>query len=107
MKKYLSVTLVLAYAAVGQAQPTNAPSRLDYPSFQIIRDRNIFDMNRSPRSSYTPRPVVRTEPERRYSRSESIALLGTMSYEKGRFAFFEGSSAQYRQVLSSSNTIAG
>ena len=107
MKKYLSITLVLAYAAVGQAQPSNGPSRLDYPSFQIIRDRNIFDMNRSPRSSYNSRPVVRTEPDRRSSRSESIALLGTMSYEKGRFAFFDGSSSQYHQVLSSSNTIGG
>jgi len=106
MKKYLSIALVLAFAWVGQAQPSNAPSRLDYPSFQIIRDRNIFDMNRSPRSSYNSRPVVRTE-ERRSSRSESIALLGTMSYEKGRFAFFDGSSSQYHQVLSSSNSIGG
>src|SRR3954469_3598419 len=107
MKKYLSIALVLAYAWVGQAQPSNAPSRLDYPSFQIIRDRNIFDMNRSPRSRYDSRPVVRTEPERRPGRTESFALLGTMSYEKGRFAFFDGSSSQYHQVLSSSNSIGG
>ena len=56
MKKYLSIALVLAYASVGQAQPSNAPSRMDYPSFQIVRDRNISDMNRSPRSSYNSRP---------------------------------------------------
>jgi len=33
--------------------------------------------------------------------------MGTMSYEKGRFAFFEGSGSQYQKVLETSNTIGG
>src|SRR3954471_8085705 len=105
MKNSFIIALVLGCASVAQAQQSNSPSRLDFPSFHIIPERNIFNMNRSPRSAYS-RPV-RTEPERRPSRSESIALLGTMSYEKGRFAFFDGSSSQYHQVLSSSNSIGG
>jgi hypothetical protein len=105
MKNRIIIALVLLCASIGQAQQSNAPSRFDFPSFHIIPERNIFNMNRSPRSAYS-RPV-RTEPERRPSRSESFALLGTMSYEKGRFAFFDGSSSQYRQVLSSSNSIGG
>jgi hypothetical protein len=105
MKNSFIIALVLGCASVGQAQQSNSPSRLDFPSFHIIPERNIFDMNRSPRSAYS-RPV-RSEPERRTSRVESIALLGTMSYEKGRFAFFDGSSSQYHLVLSASNSIGG
>jgi hypothetical protein len=34
-------------------------------------------------------------------------LLGTLSYEKGSFAFFEGTSSEYRKVLKPAETIAG
>ena len=34
-------------------------------------------------------------------------MIGTLSYEKGNFAFFEGSSSEYRKVLSPADTIAG
>ncbi|HUR47403.1 MAG TPA: hypothetical protein VMZ27_16085 [Candidatus Saccharimonadales bacterium] len=106
MKKFLITAVVLGSALGLQAQQTNAPSRLDYPSFHIIPERNIFNMNRSARGAAVQRPP-RIETERRPSRVESFALLGTMSYEKGRFAFFEGSGSQYSQVLSSSNSIGG
>jgi hypothetical protein len=33
--------------------------------------------------------------------------VGTLSYEKGDFAFFEGSSSEYRKVLKPDDTIAG
>jgi hypothetical protein len=33
--------------------------------------------------------------------------MGTMSYEKGHFAFFEGSRSEYQKVLETSNTIGG
>ena len=83
------------------AQATNSPSRLDYASFHIITDRNIFDPRRSAR--YTP-----TERTRRpTARIDSFALVGTMSYEKGLFAFFDGSSSDYRKVLKQDDTIAG
>jgi len=79
-----------------------APSRTDYVSFRIIAERNIFDPNRSGRSgrSYT------REPERR-APVNRFALLGTMSYEKGRFAFFDGSDSAYRKVLKPMDSIAG
>ncbi len=83
------------------AQTTNPPSRLDYASFRIITDRNIFNPRRSAR--YTP-----TERTRRpAARTDSFALVGTMSYEKGLFAFFDGSSSDYRKVLKQDDTIAG
>src|ERR1041385_6179537 len=70
------------------AQSSNSPSRLHFSSFRIITERNIFNPRRSAR--YVP-----TERTRRPStRTDSFALVGTMSYEKGFFAFFDGSSSE-------------
>ena len=79
----------------------------DLRSFRIIHERNIFNPNRSPRSSGAP-PVTHRETERRpVVRTESFALVGTMSYEKGSYAFFDGSSSQFRKVMQPDETIAG
>ena len=79
------------------------PSRVTYESFRIIRERNIFNPNRSGRSGYTRRD---REPPRTV-RTEAFGLVGTMSYEKGPFAFFDGTSSQYRRVVEPAETIAG
>lgn len=105
--------LVLLWAALagasrsGAADETNttqSSSRTDYVSFRVISERNIFNPNRSGRSS--GRNYTRREPDRRV-RSERFALLGTMTYEKGRFAFFDGSSSEFRKVLKPEDNIAG
>ena len=83
------------------AQATNSPSRFDYASFHIINDRNIFNPRRSARYTRTERP------RQAATRTDSFALVGTMSYEKGLFAFFDGSSSDYRKVLKHDDTIAG
>ena len=36
-----------------------------------------------------------------------FVLVGTMSYEKGFFAFFDGSHSDYKRVLKREETIAG
>ena len=97
------IWLVIAASGVVRADDTNSSSGRDYSSFRIISERNIFDPNRSGRSTRT---YTRRAPERRVT-TESFALLGTMSYEKGSFAFFDGSRSQYRTVLEPSNNIAG
>jgi hypothetical protein len=106
MNKFaVAIPLLLTAACSWGADATNALSRLDYPSFRLISERNIFNANRSRgHGNEEPRKV---EPEKRYVRTESFALVGTMSYEKGRFAFFEGSSSQFNQVLKTSDTIGG
>ncbi len=83
------------------AQTTNVTNNLDFSTFKIITDRNIFNPRRSAR--YTPR----TETRRATPRVESFALLGTMSYEKGPFAFFDGTSSDYRKAVKPDETIAG
>lgn len=84
------------------AAPGTGSSRLDFPSFKIITERNIFDPHRSGRG-------IRTAPreEERRVRAETFALLGTMSYQKGRFAFFDGTDSQFRKVLQPTDSIAG
>ena len=98
---WATVVLLLATGLVGSAQSTNAVARPDYQSFKIITDRNIFDPNRSSRSSRT-----RTEGPRP-ARVESFALVGTMSYENGTYAFFDGTGSSYRKAVKTGDTIAG
>jgi hypothetical protein len=82
------------------AGTNNGPVTLDYAAFQLIVDRNIFDPNRFPRGPGTQR--VRTP------RSfDSLTLVGTMSYEKGTFAFFDGTSSDYKKALKLTDSIAG
>ena len=94
----------LAACTLAAAEGTNTSSRTDYVSFRVIAERNIFNPNRSGRSS--GQASTRREPERRV-KSDRFALLGTMSYEKGRFAFFDGSSSEFKKVLKPSDIIAG
>lgn len=103
------IVLILALAQGAFAAETNSPapvesSRADYVSFRMIADRNIFNPHR--RKGVPNRPPTRTEPER-IVRSDRFALLGTMSYEKGRYAFFDGSSSEFRKVAKPDDSIAG
>lgn len=83
------------------AAQTNGSSGQSFESFRIITQNNIFDPNRSPRfGSYHPASVSRP-------RVDAFALVGIMSYPKGKFAFFDGSSSDYKKVLEPGETIAG
>lgn len=96
---------ILAAGIVAQAwncgAQTNTNSGPSYESFRIITQNNIFDPNRSPRfGSYHPTNVS-------HPRVDAFALVGIMSYPKGKFAFFDGSSPDYKKVLEPGATIAG
>jgi hypothetical protein len=101
----IALLLALAAPAFVHAQETNAVpvERFDFQSFRIISERNIFNPNRSSRGDRSTR---RRDSERR-SRTESFGLVGTMNYDKGWFAFFDGSSSDYRKALQPEDTIAG
>jgi hypothetical protein len=104
----LSYALLAATCAVA-AQPnptntlpaTNAPARGDYSNFRIVADRNIFNPRRYP--SRTTRP--RDERPQRTSRVDYFTLLGTMNYEKGPVAFFDGSRSDYHKTVQPGDTI--
>jgi hypothetical protein len=92
---------LLAAAKVAAQEDTNAPPANDWNSFSTIARGNIFSPSRRPRTSTTP---VRYTPT---PRTDYFTLVGTMSYEKGQYAFFEGSSSSYRKTLNVGQTIAG
>ncbi len=97
----LTPAIVLAAFISGsgvRAQDTNRAGPRDFSAFKIISERNIFDPNRRPRINnmpQTPRPV------------DSFALAGTMSYDQGQFAVFDGTSSEYHKVLGVDGKIAG
>lgn len=74
------------------ARPATKPSPYAaFETFAIIGERNIFNPNRtgrSPRNPNTPPPAA-----------DILTLVGTMDYEKGLFAFFDGSQPAFRQAL--------
>lgn len=106
------LALVLLFATAGfssAAGTTNGaavvPStRGEFVAFKVVSERNIFNPHRSKRAG--DRPPPRTEPEKRVT-MDRFALLGTMSYEKGRYAFFDGSSSDFRKVAKPDDSIAG
>src|ERR1035441_9473136 len=84
----------------GSGGTNNGPITLDYSSFKVVVDKNIFDPNRQPqRGPRTVRPTPKS--------FDSLTLVGTMTYEKGTFAFFDGTSAEYKKALKLADAIAG
>lgn len=82
-----------------RAQSTNSDAGPNYDSFSIISQRNIFNPNR--------RRFEPWRPPQQQQRVDEFTLVGTMSYAKGKFAFFDGSRSDYRKVLEPGASIAG
>jgi hypothetical protein len=106
-KKWAVLALALASGFFAAAQSNGVPGPTDYGRFsEFITGRNIFDPGR-----YSHAPGIRPpfQPTRINRSAPSFTLVGTMSYEKGMFAFFDGNNYNLRKVLyqSDSNSIAG
>ena len=82
---------------------TNGVAKLDFDSFKLIKERNIFNPNRTARSARSG-----TDAEKpKTPKVEYANLVGIMSYSKGDFAFFDGSSGDYRKTVQRDEKIAG
>ena len=106
-KKWAVLALALASGFLASAQPNSVPGPADYGKFSsFITERNIFDPSRI---SHAPGIRPRFQPTRINRFAPAFTLVGTMSYEKGMFAFFDGNQSYLRKVLyqSDSNNIAG
>jgi hypothetical protein len=79
---------------------TNSTSRNDYAAYRVITARNIFDTKRSPRLG--PSQFDQGRP----ARSETLSLVGTLSSQEGRYAFFDGSRPEYRKAVPKGTRIA-
>lgn len=84
------------------ATATNASRRPEFADFRLVGDRNIFNPNRSPRTS---RRGSGGEPRPR--RIETFSLVGVMSYDRGDLAFFDSAASAYRKSVRTNETIAG
>lgn len=86
--------------AVARGEPAARGRRADYSAFRVIAERNIFNAARSGgRATAPPREA------RRPARVDTLALVGVMSYEKGTFAFFDGSSGEFRKATRAGGTV--
>ena len=106
-KIILALALAVAASAWAQTNGNQTPGPTDYAQFsRFVATRNIFDPNRQPHSPSTRTRTTRTT--RTHSPSTpAFTLVGTMSYEKGWFAFFSGNSDELKQVLPAGKKIAG
>jgi hypothetical protein len=89
----------------GDSKPssTNAPaSSRDFSSFRLVSDRNIFNANRS-----GGRPAGPSRPSRAPKKTDTLALVGIVSYERGTFALFDGSSSDFRKSIPAGSAVAG
>jgi len=105
-KIILTAALALAGGFSARAQSNNPPAATDYAQFsRFITDRNIFDPNRYLRTARTNNNRVWT---RQCSFSApTLTLVGTMTYEKGMFAFFDGNNSDLKKILVLDGNIAG
>ena len=104
----LAVLLALAGGLTVQSQSNRnsngVPGSSDYGQFsRFISDRNIFDPNRIQRSGGTR--IVRTRPTRRTAGAPYVTLVGTMSYEKGLFAFFDSNNEDMKKIVGAGDEI--
>ena len=100
-------SLLLAVLAAGTsafAQSNGVPSATNFVAFsRFVTDRNIFDPNRQPHAySSNARRTTRT----RSTAAPALTLVGTMSYEKGMFAFFNGNNSDLKKALRVTEKIA-
>ena len=96
----LALTLTAICGTLAYAQSTNVPGPTDFADFsRFIANRNIFDPDR--------RPFYGSGPRRREPVIDSFSLVGTLSYRKGNFAFFDGTSSAYRKAVEVGDEVAG
>jgi hypothetical protein len=108
--KPTKIILLAAFALTNgffvNAQSNGVPGAADYPAFSgFVTGRNIFDPNREPHYTLTH---TRTHTHTHVpASSPAFSLVGTMSYQKGCFAFFSGNNDELKKVLPVSGKIAG
>ncbi len=110
MKTTYQLVLLFAVVLTGEtvfAQTNkNLPGPTDYTAFsRFVTERNIFDPNRQPHYyGSSARPV--THKAARSTSAPTVALVGTMAYEKGNFAFFFSNDSEQKKVLPVAEKIA-
>jgi hypothetical protein len=98
----VGTTLLCVAAEASGELATNTASPNSFESFRIISERNIFNQNRGPRSARSDSAPTRPAPV-----IQALSLVGTMSFEKGAFAFFDGTRSDFKKPVKIGDLIAG
>jgi len=104
----LKICLVLGavLSSVAAFAQSNIPGPDEYAAFShFITDRNIFDPSRQPHD-YTRNHIFHST-HLRPKGTPGIQFVGTMSYEKGWFAFFSGNNEGLSRVLQTGDKLQG
>ncbi len=102
MKLNLIIVMLLALATAGLAKSHDS-SKENSKDYRIISQRNIFNQHRVPTTPNSSSKPVKTVPR---GTVDAFSLVGTLVYEKGSYAFFDGSNPSYRKVVQLSDVIS-
>lgn len=106
--KIVLVALFVVKNFLAVAQTTNALAPAEYPKF--IATRNIFDSARVPNVPWTPSRTRPAYVRRVVNQVDSFSLVGIIGYGEGRlagvYAFFDGTSPDYRKTAQLNDHIA-
>lgn len=81
---------------------TNNFPKTDFRHYQVIGEKNVFNQNRTGR-----RRAADGGRAERTAKTEYFTLVGTMSYEKAIYAFFDGSGPTFKKSLKAGESISG
>jgi len=85
-----------------QTDPAPARQPADmFDRFRSIGERNIVDSSRLPRMTRGTAPTAPAPTDR------VVTFVGTLQYEKGLFAFFDGNDPRYQKTIPIGDSIAG
>ena len=84
------------------SKAASAPAALNYDSFRLITDRNIFNGNRSGQRVRS----TRSSSQQRSTRVDSFTLVGTLVSDNSATAFFDGTESSFRKALKPGSRIA-
>lgn len=96
------VICCLCATVTAQTNEIQEDSTTDFESFKILVQRNIFDPNRRPYSEDTKPDNPPEEPPV----VDTIALVGTLISQGGAYAFFDGSSPEFKSARKTSESIS-
>ncbi len=78
------------------------PLKLDYPAFRMVAERNIFNSERTRRTS---RSGGDGGPKPRSVQVSTVSLVGFLGSPQGDRAFFDGSGSTYRKAVKAGESL--
>lgn len=79
---------------------------VSYESFKIVQERNIFDPKRMSRAARASARGSAAE-AKKAAKVDTFSLVGILNSASGDFAFFEGSSSEFKKVARPKDSFAG